>query len=136
MKLLLSYSILICTSNEITIYDAYFVEKHFLYCIHKISSSISFSAVHTKYFNVWQKCNFSTQRVLPPHLNVQKKNITPFPPLTKAIPNLPRAIYSIVKEEHQTTQTTILPNGLTVASEDRFGPFCTIGGKLHKEGYK
>jgi len=50
--------------------------------------------------------------------------------LTEPIPDLPKAIYSSAKEEHQTTQITVLPNGLKVASENRFGQFCTIGGKL------
>jgi len=59
-----------------------------------------------------------------------KKTVTSFPPLTEPIPNLPKAVYSTAKEEHQTTQITVLPNGLRVASENRFGQFCTIGGKL------
>jgi len=60
----------------------------------------------------------------------RKKIVTPFPPLTEPIPNLPKAVYSTAKEEHQTTQITVLPNGLRVASENRFGQFCTIGGEL------
>lgn len=92
------------------------------------------SSTPIKCLNISQRCNFSTQRV-PPHLNVEKNNVIPLPPLTEAVPNLPTAIYSTTKEEHQTTKTTVLPNGLTVASEDRFGPFCTIGGKLSREAH-
>lgn len=47
--------------------------------------------------------------------------------MTEPIQNLPKPIYSTAKEEHQTTQITVLPNGLKVASENRFGQFCTIG---------
>lgn len=88
--------------------------------------AIKKSCTQTKYFNVWQRCNFSSQNV-PPRLNDEKKSVTQFPPLTKSVPDLPTAIYSTAKEEHQTTKTTILSNGLRVASENRFGQFCTIG---------
>lgn len=62
-------------------------------------------------------------------INVPSKVVvTPFPPLTDPVPDLPTPIYSTAKEEHQTTQITVLPNGLKVASENRFGQFCTVGG--------
>lgn len=98
--------------------------------VHHFLIFLFFSSIHTKYFNVWQRCNFSSQRI-PPDLKDLKKTVTSFPPLTEPIPNLPKPIYSTAKEEHQTTQITILPNGLKVASENRFGQFCTIGGKLN-----
>lgn len=81
----------------------------------------------TKYFNVWQRCNFSSQRIPIELSENQKKSVTSFPPLTESIPNLPKPIYSTAKEEHQVTKITVLPNGLKVASENRFGQFCTIG---------
>ncbi|GAB1869375.1 Mitochondrial-processing peptidase subunit alpha [Camponotus japonicus] len=81
----------------------------------------------TKYFNVWQRCNFSSQRIPIELSENQKKSVTLFPPLTESIPNLPKPIYSTAKEEHQVTKITVLPNGLKVASENRFGQFCTIG---------
>ncbi|KAL6264631.1 hypothetical protein P5V15_004732 [Pogonomyrmex californicus] len=89
--------------------------------------AIKKSSAHTQYFNVWQKYNFSSQRIPPDLRDNQKKTVTSFPPLTEPIPNLPKAVYSTVKEDHQTTQITVLPNGLKVASENRFGQFCTIG---------
>ncbi|XP_012528238.2 mitochondrial-processing peptidase subunit alpha isoform X2 [Monomorium pharaonis] len=89
--------------------------------------AIKKSSTHSQYFNALQKCNFSSQRIPPDLKENQKKTVTSFPPLTEAIPNLPKAIYSTAKEEHQTTQITVLPNGLKVASENRFGQFCTIG---------
>ncbi|XP_012231557.1 mitochondrial-processing peptidase subunit alpha isoform X2 [Linepithema humile] len=88
--------------------------------------AIKRSSTHTKYFNVWQRYNFSSQRI-PPDLKDLKETVTSFPPLTEPVPNLPKPIYSTAKEEHQITQITVLPNGLKVASENRFGQFCTIG---------
>lgn len=88
-----------------------------------------FSSTHSQYFNAWQRCNFSSQRIPPDLKENQKKTVTSFPPLTEPIPNLPKAVYSTAKEEHQQTQITVLPNGLKVASENRFGQFCTIGGE-------
>ncbi|KAL0117782.1 hypothetical protein PUN28_008879 [Cardiocondyla obscurior] len=86
--------------------------------------SIKKSFNHSGYFNSWR--NFSSQRI-PPDLQENQKTVTSFPPLTEPIPNLPKAIYSTAKEEDQTTQITVLPNGLKIASENRFGQFCTIG---------
>lgn len=103
-----------------------------MYAFSKISQkplivAIKKSFTCTKYFNVWQRCNFSSQRI-PIDLNEnQKKSVTSFPPLTESIPNLPKPLYSTAKEEHQVTKITVLPNGLKVASENRFGQFCTIG---------
>lgn len=44
--------------------------------------------------------------------------------------DLPLAKYASYKEENQTTQITVLPSGVRVASENRFGQFCTVGGKF------
>lgn len=51
------------------------------------------------------------------------------PPMNEPVPGLPTPIYSTLKEENQQTLVTELPNGLKVASEYRFGEFCTVGGK-------
>ncbi|XP_018322228.1 mitochondrial-processing peptidase subunit alpha [Agrilus planipennis] len=56
-----------------------------------------------------------------------KKPVTKLPPLSKPVEGLPRIRYATLKEEHQKTQITVLSNGLTVASENRFGEFCTVG---------
>lgn len=56
-----------------------------------------------------------------------KKKVTDMPPMDQPVPNLPKAIYSNLKEGQQKTQVTVLSNGLTVASESRFGEFCTVG---------
>jgi len=89
-----------------------------------------FSSTRSQYLNAWQRRNFSSQRIPLDLKENHKKTVTSFPPLTESIPNLPKAVYSTAKEEHQITHITVLPNGLKVASENRFGQFCTIGGKL------
>ncbi|XP_071628810.1 mitochondrial-processing peptidase subunit alpha [Temnothorax longispinosus] len=89
--------------------------------------TIKKSTTRSRYFNTWQRCNFSSQRIPPDLKENQRKTVTSFPPLSEPIPSLPKAVYSTAKEEHQTTQITVLPNGLKVASENRFGQFCTIG---------
>lgn len=62
-------------------------------------------------------------------VNIPSKEIvTPFPPLSEPLSDLPKAIYaSVKKSEKDVTQVTVLPNGLKIASENRFGQFCTIG---------
>ncbi|XP_050465436.1 mitochondrial-processing peptidase subunit alpha [Cataglyphis hispanica] len=98
-----------------------------MYMPQKPFVAIKKSFTCTKYFNFWQRCNLSSQRI-PIDINKnQKKSVTSFPPLTEPIPNLPKPIYSTAKEEHQVTKITVLTNGLKVASENRFGQFCTIG---------
>ncbi|KAK2585518.1 hypothetical protein KPH14_010164 [Odynerus spinipes] len=84
-----------------------------------LSTVLKKRPVQTEYFRLWQSCNFSSRAKEP--------IVTPLPPLTQPVPDLPKPIYSTAKEEHQTTQVTVLPNGLRVASENRFGQFCTIG---------
>lgn len=63
-------------------------------------------------------------------VNVPSQEIvTPLPPLTTPLPDLPVLKYAAVRPEHSnSTQVTVLPNGLRVASEPRFGQFCTVGG--------
>ncbi|XP_003693437.1 mitochondrial-processing peptidase subunit alpha [Apis florea] len=84
------------------------------------------SAIQKKTFPFLKKCDFSSQKVSNNKIT-RKSIVTPFPPLTEPIPNLPKAIYATAKEEHQGTKVTVLSNGLKVASENRFGQFCTIG---------
>lgn len=49
------------------------------------------------------------------------------PPLTEPFLDLPQIEYGIIKPRNQITKITRLPNGLRVASEPRFGQFCTVG---------
>lgn len=54
--------------------------------------------------------------------------MTPFPPLTDPIPNLENVQFaSPTSTDQNLTKVTTLSNGLKVASEKRFGQFCTIG---------
>lgn len=50
------------------------------------------------------------------------------PPMNQPVKGLPRPIYADFKEGDQKTEVTVLPNGLRIASENRFGEFCTVGG--------
>ncbi|KAF2895598.1 hypothetical protein ILUMI_10575 [Ignelater luminosus] len=72
---------------------------------------------YTKRFSEWD----STVNV------PSRKKVTDMPPMNEAVSNLPKPIYATLKEEHQKTQVTELSNGIKVASENRFGEFCTVG---------
>nr|CAD7590828.1 unnamed protein product [Timema genevievae] len=70
----------------------------------------------------WRSCKFSSQSGQPPVCRSSTQ-----PPLTQPLPGIPPPVYASLKDEHHTTQVTTLSNGLRVASENRFGQFCTIG---------
>lgn len=55
--------------------------------------------------------------------------VTPYPPLSQPLANLPTVQYAKPNAGPRETRITTLPNGLRVASESRFGQFCTIGGE-------
>ncbi|XP_076673686.1 mitochondrial-processing peptidase subunit alpha isoform X1 [Andrena cerasifolii] len=84
------------------------------------------SAMQRKSFSFLRRCNFSSQKI-PTNKITRKSIVTPYPPLTEPVTDLPKAVYATTKEEHQTTKVTVLSNGLRVASENRFGQFCTVG---------
>lgn len=64
-------------------------------------------------------------------MNVPSTDIvTPLPPLTDPLEDLPLVQYAKPRTEQRETIVTTLNNGLKVASETRFGQFCTIGGEL------
>ncbi|XP_030763716.1 mitochondrial-processing peptidase subunit alpha [Sitophilus oryzae] len=56
-----------------------------------------------------------------------KEKVTNMPPMSEPVKGLPKAIYSNYREDNQQTEVTTLSNGLRVASENRFGEFCTVG---------
>lgn len=59
-----------------------------------------------------------------------KGSVTPLPPLSEPILSLPPVVYATAKAEDTVTEVTTLSNGLRVASEKKFGQFCTAGGKI------
>lgn len=90
-----------------------------------LTVAVTKSAVQGNAFSFLKKCHFSSQKT--PNKITRNSIVTPFPPLSEPVPNLPKAIYATAKEEQHVTKVTVLPNGLKVASENRFGQFCTIG---------
>lgn len=62
--------------------------------------------------------------------DLSKKQVTFMPPMNEPVQGLPTPIYATLENEYQATQVTTLSNGITVASENRFGEFCTVGGKF------
>uniref|UniRef100_A0A6A7FVU7 Mitochondrial-processing peptidase subunit alpha n=1 Tax=Hirondellea gigas TaxID=1518452 RepID=A0A6A7FVU7_9CRUS len=48
-------------------------------------------------------------------------------PLSEEVPWIPKPIYSTESESDRVTQVTTLDNGIRVASEPKFGSFCTVG---------
>jgi len=51
-------------------------------------------------------------------------------PLSEALPDLPEPNYLTLSTDKHETRVTVLENGMKVASENRYGKFCTVGGKL------
>ncbi|KAF2357599.1 Peptidase M16 C-terminal [Trinorchestia longiramus] len=47
--------------------------------------------------------------------------------LSEAVPWIPTPIYSTASESDTNTRVTVLDNGIRVASEPKFGSFCTVG---------
>ena len=49
--------------------------------------------------------------------------------LEETIPWIPKPVFAKPSEFKCETQVTVLENGLKVASEPKFGSYCTVGGK-------
>lgn len=61
--------------------------------------------------------------------NVTKNSSIHGIPLTQPVSWIPTPTYvSNISGHQQETQVTVLDNGLKVASETKFGQFCTVGG--------
>ncbi|GAB6031464.1 hypothetical protein CHUAL_009233 [Chamberlinius hualienensis] len=61
-------------------------------------------------------------------------------PLSKPLIGIPKPLYATASQNSQETRVTTLPNGLKVASENKFGQFCTVGvvinsGSRYEIGY-
>lgn len=62
------------------------------------------------------------------NINVpSKKIVTLLPPLTDPLPDTENVQYANTTTTRTGAQVTTLSNGLRVASEQRFGQFCTVG---------
>ncbi|XP_045760659.1 mitochondrial-processing peptidase subunit alpha [Maniola jurtina] len=68
-----------------------------------------------------------SQNIDKPPQPLSKKSVSPLPPLSEPMLNLPPVEYASSKSENYVTEVTILSNGLRVASEKKFGQFCTAG---------
>ncbi|CAN8019120.1 unnamed protein product [Ixodes persulcatus] len=47
--------------------------------------------------------------------------------LSEPLPGFPRPVYAVPSPHDQATEVTTLENGLKVASQNKFGQFCTVG---------
>ncbi|PNF36735.1 Mitochondrial-processing peptidase subunit alpha, partial [Cryptotermes secundus] len=74
----------------------------------------------------WRKCSSTIPTTKSAPVAAESKSSTQ-PPLTHSLPGLPTPVYATSKDKQHFTQVTTLSNGLQVASENRFGQFCTIG---------
>ncbi|KDR08018.1 mitochondrial-processing peptidase subunit alpha [Zootermopsis nevadensis] len=74
----------------------------------------------------WRKCISTSRNSKSTQDPIENKSSTQ-PPLTQPLPGLPTPVYATLKDQHHITQVTTLKNGLQVASENRFGQFCTVG---------
>ena len=50
-------------------------------------------------------------------------------PLTESVPWVPAPKFASIPDHQYETQVTVLDNGMRVATEPKFGQFCTVGGK-------
>ncbi|KAL1508936.1 hypothetical protein ABEB36_003752 [Hypothenemus hampei] len=94
------------------------------------SKNITSTILHSKN-KVWKSPNHFIKRCSSAewsNLAERPKNkVTDMPPMSEPVKGLPRAVYSNFREENQQSKVTTLANGLRVASENRFGEFCTVG---------
>lgn len=78
----------------------------------------------------WIGRHFATQAD-PPHIPIDRSELgCKQPPLSEPLPGVPTPRYAVIKEDNSETKYTVLPNGLRITSEKRFGQFCTVGGNL------
>lgn len=84
--------------------------------------------VHCRKRFSWNSRHFATQTD-PPKVPIDRSELgCKQPPLSEPLPGVPTPNYAKVKEDNSQTRYTVLPNGLRIASETRFGQFCTVGG--------
>ncbi|CAG0886670.1 unnamed protein product [Darwinula stevensoni] len=69
----------------------------------------------------------STSASVHPSIALDDAITKEIPPLTHPLPGLPKPIFASVSTQDQETHVTTLSNGLRVASQQKFGQFCTVG---------
>ncbi|KAK3926471.1 Mitochondrial-processing peptidase subunit alpha [Frankliniella fusca] len=85
-----------------------------------------FLAKQAKRFS-WNSRHFASQAD-PPKIPIDRSELgCKQPPLSEPLPGVPTPNYATVKNHNSETKYTVLPNGLRIASETRFGQFCTVG---------
>lgn len=101
-------------------------------CSEHPSLTVTILVPRIKNFPTWSSCKFSSGVKGPAKPAPIDRNtiVTNQPPLTQALPGLGVPVYASSKSEHHATRVTTLSNGLRIASENRYGQFCTIGGEL------
>jgi processing peptidase subunit alpha len=62
------------------------------------------------------------------HGNNSSSSDVPNISLTQPLPGLPLAKFTSATNHRAETQVTVLENGMKVATENKFGQFCTVGG--------
>ncbi|XP_060569343.1 mitochondrial-processing peptidase subunit alpha-like [Ruditapes philippinarum] len=76
--------------------------------------------------NINRKCckrYLCSSREAGGNADIPMKNV----PLSSRPPNFPPPRYAVADKTQHETQVTVLDNGLRVASENKFGEFCTVG---------
>lgn len=64
-----------------------------------------------------------TSSAVPPKDEITKIS------LSEPLPGFPQPVYAVPSPHDQATEVTTLENGLKVASQNKFGQFCTVGGE-------
>ena len=85
--------------------------------------------------SAWYQHRTLCQRVIngnhpPPQTTGQRPPISKLPALNIAVSDLPKPIFASITDDEQITHLTTLSNGIRVASEKRFGEFCTVGAVI------
>ena len=87
------------------------------------------SCAHSSGILSWMRWK-STSASVHPSIALDNAITKEIPPLTHPLPGLPKPIFASVSTQDQDTHVTTLSNGLRVASQQKFGQFCTVGGEL------
>lgn len=116
MKLLKKFNITLLTDCHLSIKFSVQKSSLFRYCSTKPPSSTADDSKSGRASVGGSTVNIPSEEV-----------VTKLPPLSQPLEGLADVRYATVRPEHNQCQVTTLSNGLRVASEKRFGQFCTVG---------